>query len=171
MLVGIMFCLVGCSSPKPKESIQPTKATENLNTSYTSTMDISYHEIRATATIDQQYPGNYKIKFTQPAVMSGMELETEGQLIRIKYRELSAQFNSDEFFDSSIAKTVISTLNNVTVEEGLEFSLENESLIVSGVGETGKFNLRIDRKNGNLLSLDVPDEELKVEFKDFKFLS
>lgn len=173
--VGVIFACIcsGCAEKSQSNSpaASPQKIAETLNASYTSTMEIAYHDIKAVATLDQQFPGNYKLSFTEPEVMNGMILETEGQTVNITYRGLSARFTTDQFFNSTMAKTVITTLNNVTAQDGLEFTMEDNSLAITGKGNTGDFQLIIDPQNGNLMKLNIPEQELSINFKDFRFLS
>lgn len=164
--------LAGCSSlPAQQPQQERDRLTSNLNGAFTSTMEISYQGVEATASLDQRYPGNYLVRFSAPASLEGMEIETEGENLTIRYRDLSAQFTADELFDSAVAKTAVSTLNRVTSQEGLDFSLEGQCLSLEGTGGTGRFLLKIDRENGNLLEMDFPDQQLHLSFRDFLFLS
>lgn len=169
--------LSGCTPAAKEKKLQQetSRLTSGLTAGFKSSMDLQYKNIRATATLDQQTPGNYKITFSEPPAMKGMIITTEGEMILIQYHSLSARFTADEFFDSSAASMVVSTINTVTAQEGMEVAIEDGCLTLSGqgIGNTGNgmFTVKIDRKNGNLINLTFPEQEFQVDFKDFKFLS
>lgn len=166
------FCclLGGCAAPQ-KPTKEEARLSQGVQQPYNAVIDLNYQGLAAQATIDQSTPGCYQVKFTAPETVAGMEFETDSETIIIRFGELETSMKVDEFFDSAAVKALVSGLNSAAAGSGVEFSMEDQSLRMEGDSGSGRFLLRIDRENGNLLSLEMPQQGLSLSFKDFCFLS
>ena len=158
-------------SREEQEARAREKAAAVLSQPFESVASIEYQGVKARMTIDRAASGSCRLEFLEPASLSGVVFETEGDLLRLSYGSARLEMTTEEFFSSSAVRLLLSAINSATSPQGIELSMEDGCILVSGVNENGTFSLLLDPDNGNVLALELPSLPLKVEFENFSFLS
>lgn len=172
LIIGIFsFSCSACSSVEKQQESSQQKVSRQLNQPFQSKGKISYKGVEAEITMDRSADGCYQIAFLEPSPLKGCTISTEGNRVSITYQNMTLEMTSDEFFNSSAVKMVISSINRVTSGYGFHVSMEDHQLSVSGLGETGEFSLLLDPDNSNILSIKIPSEDFEMQFENFKFLN
>lgn len=161
-----LLCLTGCGSKAEEQSTPLKKHSGN----YSSTANITYKELQATATITQESPQSCAVVFSSPPSLKDMAFVFHKDNVDLNYKGMSFSFNPNSLPGGAVAGMAVSAINTAMRDDGLQVELADDALEVSGVMQSGEFKLRLDAKNGNLLKLSVPAEELEIEFVNFQFL-
>lgn len=168
LALTLLFAFLLCGCQNTSEEAKPIEMEEvPLSESYGMTATIHYNEFEMTALVDKDQPGHYNIELTEPESLAGMMLDITDDQVAITYKGITADFDPDSIAGSAIAKGLIGVLNTVAGEQGISASLQDGTFTLSGENDMGAFTLTLDAESGSLLALEIPSENLSVEFSDF----
>ena len=170
-LLALCLLLSGCAwAAKQKSQAAAKKAAEKLENAFETNLNIKLGEMQAEAVFIRESPSSCTVRMLSPDSIKGTEMVFTEDKMHISYMGLSLSVDPNSVPGSAAIKLLISALDSSLQQEGVDLSYENRVLTATGEAGTGRFTLKIDPENGNLLSLSIPEEELEIEFKNFKFL-
>ena len=137
---------------------------------YETTASITYKDLQATAQISRETPRSCSVMFTSPKSLADMSFIFYEDAVDLAYKGLSFSFNPGSVPGGAAAKIAVELINRSMRDDGVSVDYSAGILTLSGIMESGEFSLRLDRENGNLLTLSVPAEDLEIEFINFRFL-
>ncbi len=153
-----------------KNSSIPPAVSEAYGGAYNTTANIKYRDITAQAVFTKDAGGTATVTFTSPDSLKDIKFVYTEQLVTVSYKEMEFSLDPNSFLASSVTQTVISSIDMVTRQNGVRVQLKESGLCVTGEMETGNFELVLDKESGNALRLNVPQDELEVEFVNFSFV-
>ncbi|WRS27622.1 hypothetical protein U6B65_00425 [Oscillospiraceae bacterium MB08-C2-2] len=172
LLLALLVLLTGTGCAKKQDTQKPSPdVSAALNAPFSTSANISYKELAATAVLSRETPQACTVTFSSPASLKDMSFMFTQDLVTIRYKGLSFDVDPADIPTSNAARIAVAAINKVTSDQGLTVDYTDTALAFSGVMESGAFTLKLDRENGSLLKLSVPSEELEIEFVSFEFLA
>jgi len=168
--ITFLLLLVMASCQRAQTKLKPEDITKNISSSFETVANISYKSLKATARISQKSPGECTVTFSSPSSLKDMKLNYTSEKLSVSYKGLSFDFNPQEMPDSAVAGMIVKAFNNAVNSEGIKVKFEDNAFVIEGSMNTSTFYLKLDSKNSNLLKLEVPSEQLEVEFVNFKLV-
>ncbi|MEG1448821.1 MAG: hypothetical protein RR048_02105 [Oscillospiraceae bacterium] len=170
MFFVFAIILTGCSTSKKNNEQIKSEASLQSTKPFTTQAKFEYGGLSANLNISKEQEQKYDILFTSPESLSGMAFSVDGDKIQISYRDINMKMTTDEFFDSSVIKMIVSSLNKVTSQNGVDISIDSDKIIVGGSLDNGNFELILNKENMDMLSLCVPSADFKLKFENFNFI-
>lgn len=175
-LIGIVIILAafvvlmcwGCSrrsGPAPT----PENAAGTVAQPFDAKATIRMKDLVMTADINKTAANQLTLKVNEPATLQGMAFQYDGQNITVSYRGLSVKLDGDSKLVSSIASIIVNSIDKASSPSGVDVRIDGGALILSGQSDSGRFELALDRKNGSMASLSVPELDFECHFDDFLF--
>ncbi len=166
LICVITLSFSGCKS----KTLNPKTPLSGHTGNYTTSAKISYKELKATAHISQETPSRCSVTFESPPSLAEMAFVFQEDSVDLNYKGLSFQFEPDSVPGNAVAKLAVTAINKAMRDDGLFVKLDDGTLEVNGVMESGEFVLKVHGKTGSLMKLSIPAEELEIEFDNFAFL-
>ena len=110
------------------------------------------------------------MEFTQPEAINGMYIRFGDDEIGFKYKDIETTMTVDEFYSSSVVKMSVSAINKVVSQQGITVDMDEKTLTVTGLTESGEFKLLMDKETGAVLNLNIPDSDFSMDFSGFGFM-
>ena len=175
MSVLMTLTICGCSSEGGNNSMKkdlsvPSEISQAYTGPYNTTANIKYKDITAQAVFTKDDGGTVTVTFLSPDSLKDIKFVYTEQLVTVSYKEMEFSLDPNSFLASSVTKTIISSIDMVTKQNGVRVQLQDEGLMISGEMQTGTFQLVLDKKSGNALKLQIPQDDLEVEFVNFSFV-
>lgn len=170
LLIAILVFagLSACSRQTPVRT--PVNLLTEHSGNFDATANITYKELRATATIVQETPRACSVTFSSPASLKDMSFVFREGVVDMAYKGLAFTFDPQSLPGGAAAKIAVAGINRAMKDDGITVDYTEGILSLSGIMESGEFSLRLDPESGNLMKLSVPAEELEIEFINFTFL-
>ena len=163
--IFLLTAFTACQKkPVPEESL-PLRSGN-----FETTANISYKELKATATITRETPKSCIVVFTSPESIKDMAFVYSEGNVDLSYKGMSFSFDPDSLPGRAIANIAIAGINKAMEADGFSLDYTGNALVLTGVMESGEFTMRLDKESGNLIKLSVPAEDLEIEFVNFSFL-
>lgn len=162
--------LTGCNLDKKSNSELKSDASIKSTQPFNTQAKIEYGTLNANLNISKDKEQKYDIEFTSPQTLAGMAFSVDGNKIKISYRDINMEMTTDEFFDSSVIKMLVSSLNKVTSQNGVDISINSSCITIGGSLDNGNFELILNKENMDMLSLNIPNADFKLEFENFNFI-
>lgn len=165
LLCAAVLVLCACSAG----GVEPKTAAENLaSSSYNTRAVVQYQDIKADIEMIKEEQ-RCLITFASPDSLKDLSFDYAGELVTVKYAGLSFSVNPDSMPGQALSSMLISTLNSSLADRGVSVEDTGGAIRILGQNDDSEFELLLDRKNGNALSLSVPEDELSLEFYNFSF--
>jgi hypothetical protein len=173
--LGVLLTLIACIGGFAACALQPTpQPPANPLVSHIGNFDtaanITYRDLKATATITQETPQSCAVTFSSPASLQDMSFVFREGVVDLAYKGVSFTFDPQTLPGGALAKIAVAGVNKAMKDDGVTVDYTEGVLSLSGLLESGEFTLRLDPENGNLMKLLVPAEDLEIEFVNFTFL-
>ncbi|MEG2295157.1 MAG: hypothetical protein RSB96_00230 [Oscillospiraceae bacterium] len=171
--VSLILCIfmASCASISSQDKIiTKEEVSATVTSEFEAVLNIKYKELQATATIKQDLPQKCSIMFTSPQSLKDMYFEMDKETVLIDYKGLKLESRIEDIPNSSVVKLVVFAIDQVAKKNGIRMKLQDTALIVSGALEGGVFDLVLDATNANILKLIIPEQQLEIEFINFKFI-
>lgn len=162
-LFPLLLCLilVGCNTAT-------TTGERPCAVGFSCTAAGTYRGDAVAGTVERSSAGLLTLTLTQPEELNGLTMTWDGQTVTLGMLGLKWSLSPDKVPSAALGKRLLQTLDAVvyTTTDG----------VLTGDGRrktTGEleggvtYTLYSDPKTGALLSLEVPAEELQLEFDDF----
>ncbi len=170
LLFAFIFMIPLCACSKNPAPPSSSSISSALSSPYDAEIRAEYKGITFTAKIHKILPGYCDISFSSPQSLKDLSVSFKENCVDISYKGIAVSLDPKEISGSAAAALVVSALDQITSPDGINVSLVDSALIVSGETDGDYFELRLDPKTYNLLSLNSPSKELKVEFLNFDFV-
>lgn len=171
LLLISLALLISISSCSTKHSPPSSSSISSaLSSPYDAEIRAEYKGMAFTAKIHKILPGYCDISFSSPKSLKDLSVSFKENCVDISYKGISVSLDPDEISGSAAAALVVSALDKITSPSGIDVALVDSALIVSGETNGDYFELRLDPKTYNILSLNSPSKDLKVEFVNFDFV-
>ncbi|MBR5485253.1 MAG: hypothetical protein IKV41_01940 [Oscillospiraceae bacterium] len=172
LILGIIFFSFSAYSAAEKtQALTQENIARQLNKPFDSTADITYKGVHAKAAFNRCADGSFNIEFLQPSAVKGCVFNVKGEQISISHHGININLSTNEFLNSSAVKMAVKSINDALYSSGITLSAQDNSITLSGIGENGEFFLKLDSANGNLMSVEIPSSDFRMEFNDFKFIT
>lgn len=158
LLIVILFA--GCTSQQP---VVPMK-----NKSFLCTADFTYGGIQMSAELTRKAEGIYTVEVTAPDTIKGFRLDVSGDAVTAEFMGLRLDV-TDRVPQANVILTMIKILDDLTSEKSLQAMLKDQKYIISGSSEGMAYQAEVSAENGALLSLEVTEINLKVQFRSFRY--
>ncbi|MEG1761701.1 MAG: hypothetical protein RR251_07320 [Hydrogenoanaerobacterium sp.] len=159
----LIFNLACCKKNDAQES---AFALENQ---FSSDVAVKYKDISASLSMQSYGAGCCKFVFLSPEALNGMSFEFTPEAINIGYKTLHTSLSPQAMPKTAICKQLITVLK-AAAGEGVNKKLADGMSILSGALAGSEFIVRVDKKSGKIISLEVPNEKFEAEFSDFCFI-
>ena len=130
---------------------------------------ITMKDLVLTADINRTKPGQATIQIDEPKSLAGMSFSYDGDDITVSYMGFSVKLDGDSKLVSNVASLIVNTIDKASSPSGVDVSMADGALIVSGENDSGKFSIRLDKENGSIASISVPEVDFECRFDDFLF--
>lgn len=166
----IVLSLAGCDGKKQEDTKALEQAKKQLNSSFQTTARVRYKDLETQMVIYKKPMNCAVVTFDSPKSLQDMKLTFYTEKVAVQYKDMNFDFIPDSVPGQAASKLILSALNNAMAEEGVQITQQEQTLVISGQIEEGDFKLTLDRENGNILKLSVPDSQLDIEILNFKIL-
>lgn len=165
-LFVILMCW-GCQAKTP--AVTPENAAAAISQPFDAKATIRLKDLVMTADINKTAPKTATIQLNEPKTLSGMQFQMDGENVNVSYRGLSVKLNENSRLVSSIAALIIGTIDKASSPSGVNVEMKGNALIVSGKSDEGEFSILLDRQNGSIASISLPELDFECHFDDFLF--
>lgn len=166
----LFVSMVACSTNSSTQEISPEEVIVAVQSEFEAVLNIKYKELQATATIKQDLPQKCTIAFTSPESLKDMYFEMDKETVLIDYKGLKLKSEIKDMPNSAFVKMVVFAIDQISKNNGIRMKLEGNAFIISGELESGGFDMVLDATNTNILKLMIPEQQLEIEFVNFKFI-
>ena len=163
VICGLMI-FTGCAVSKEKE--ENISAAENIKTEFENGAHIIYKDLEAYAKSGEE-ENEIDIFFTSPEDLQEVRISLKNGYIQVGFKDISVDIDNDKFIGKTVIAITEELINSHLKEKNAELHFEGSSIIFKGVANGTEFELIIDTITGNFLKLNVPSENLKLEFNNF----
>ncbi len=152
-----------------KGSPPPEQISNQLSQPFSATANIKMKNMVMVADINKTSPQTFTFAIKQPATLKGLAFQYNGTDLNVSYKGMSVNIADDSLLAKGIAAMVIKAVNAASEETGVTMQEKDGALWIHGTNQDGDFNLKLDKQNRSLLSLDMPSLDLNCEFSNFLF--
>ncbi len=157
--VLLLVCFA-CGRSGGEEDLPPADMTK----SFTAKADIHFGEIAATASINRIGDGVYDVTLISPEALNGMKFQYNGSDISISYLGMSVALADDSLLANAMTSAIVKAVDMAARDQGITMKKSGDAVILQGNNDNGAFELRLDKKTGSLLKLEIPSMELECTF-------
>lgn len=158
LLVAILF-LTGCSiaEPKPPE-VQVLSSVD---------AEVICQEITFKGSVLSSGDGTMTMKLSEPEDLKGLTCTIYQQQIALEYYGIRKEMDVSALPEYSALIVLKELIENSSVSEQLVLSQMGETQsIFTGESEYGAYTIKVDNETGNILSFDLAETGLKVNFSN-----
>lgn len=154
----LLICLfVGCMKQNK------TEQRAQIQTDFSLGIDASCDGWEAKGTL-QKSGEDYVVTLTEPAILNGMKFEFDGQKTTISYLGLSVDVNNQNTLMNAFSTSLIQALQHALLGGNTTVTQQGDTVTVSGMIESGTYELHIDGNTGLPSSLSIPKCKLECTF-------
>lgn len=162
---SILF-FYGCSAKGSVTEQSYEKLAAQMQRPFEAKAKIKAGEMEICADFNKTAPGYAVMTITQPQSISGMTLKYNGEDITVGFKGMEIELSEKSPITQGLIKLLVNAVDKSAQASGVKISAENESLTLSGKGESGTFNIVLDAKTHSVVSISLPDCELECQFDD-----
>ena len=160
VLVLVLVCGC-CGCQKQAEKTPP------VTQGFVCDADIHYGDLNVKALITRPVAGVCRVEIKEPAALSGMVLDLDGEKMKISYLGLAFDLSPKDMPDTSFAQALINALDSASLPGGLKLEKKDGGYVFSGQSDSGGFSIAVG-PGGALKSLSIPALHLNIDFSNFK---
>ncbi|MEG0693745.1 MAG: hypothetical protein RR444_11785 [Oscillospiraceae bacterium] len=169
-IVGIVavFAVLFCFSCQPKQKkVSEKEVATSLKKPFDAKATIKMKDLVLVADINKTAVGCATIKISEPKSLKDMNFEYDGKDIKIGYKGLSVKLDENSKLVSSLVAIIVNSIDKAASESGVDVKVDGKVLVVSGESDSGKFAITIDRENGSIATINLPELDFECHFDDF----
>lgn len=163
---GLLFFLT--SKPKTNKALNK-QVTTSLKTPFDAKAKIKMKDLVLVADINKTDVGCATIKIAEPKSLKDMNFSYDGEDITIAYKGLSVKLDEKSKLVSSLVSIIVNSIDKAASDSGIDVKINGNALTVCGENESGKFNITIDKENGSIASINLPELDFECNFDNFLF--
>ncbi len=169
VIAALCVLLGGCGAAQ-KAAPSAQQVQEQLRKSYQTTAKVKYKTLESVMTIYKKPMNCAQVVFEAPDSLKDLKMTFYTDRVTFDYQKLSFDFVPGNLPGQAASKLVLSALNSAMEEQGVTVQQEGEQLIIRGQMEEGEFLLTAGARDGNILKLSIPAQQLDLEILNFKIL-
>ena len=128
--------------------------------------DIAYRDMKVKGRLSRVSAGTLTLEIEEPSTLSGMKLSWDGEQVRVNMLGLSVELDPADIPASALGSALVDTLDTaLRVQDQAVFS--DGVMKLDGECAAGSYTVTSDPATGALLTVAVPDLELRASFADF----
>lgn len=162
---GIIMFFINYKSPNQSQDV-----VKNIKNPFTANATIKLKDLTVNADINKTKDGTATIKIIEPASLKDMLFQYNGDNIKIGYKGISVNLDENSKLVSSIISMIVNSIDTAASQSGIDVNIEDTALIISAKSNAGHFKLKIDRENGSIASISLPELEFECNFNEFIFV-
>lgn len=147
----------------------PEQISASISRPFDAKATIRLKDLVLTADINKTNADAITISVDEPKTLSGMKFVYDGKDITVSYMGLSIKLDEQSKLVSSVASAIVKALDQAASPSGIDVQMQDGALLVSGKSEDGAFSITLDKSNGSLAELQLPELDLTCRFDDFIF--
>lgn len=164
-VVFALGLLAGCGK---KEQGESSKYTGALEENFLCSAHVKYGNMDVDLNLSRKGQSYYVVDIVSPDVLKGFQFSWEGDKSTISYRGLSMELGGDSLPAKALAGTLIKTLNAVLKPAGLTAKVDGGVVAISGSNDAGDYTVKLNEKDGSLISISVPGQNLEASISGFQ---
>lgn len=169
VVFGILFFALGNRGGSRETPQTGEDVAAQLSQPFDAKATIRMEDLVLTADVNRTAPGQLCLAVSEPASLSGMQFAYDGEEITVSYRGLSVRLDDDSILVTSLVKIIVSAIDKASSPSGVNVAVEGDALVVSGESDSGQFDIRLDKANGSIASLHLPELDFECRFDDFAY--
>lgn len=156
-------------SPKKAKDAPPAQTLKGITAPFDAKARIKMQNMDISADINRTSEKCITIKINEPSSIKGMAFSYNGEDITASFKGLTATLDENSKLVSSMAEIIVNSLDKAAEKEGVGVSLDGGAVLIDGKGESGEFQIRLDKNDGSLATLSLPELDFECRFDDFIF--
>lgn len=164
----VLMCW-GCSRRSSPPAADQRDVAAALSRPFDAKATIKLKDLVMTADVNRTGQGQATIQINEPKTLSGMAFAYDGQDIRVSYKGLTVKLDENSKLVSSVASIIVNSIDAASSESGVDVRLDGGALVISGESDSGRFQITLDKENGSIATLNVPELDFECRFDDFLF--
>lgn len=155
------FCLCACSVSVGDKTEKPN----GLAGAFQASAAVTIENLEAQGTISRFGNGMWQAEFTSPNTLAGVKLEFSEGNVSASYKGLNFSVPQSALPVKAMMLKLMSAVDDLASNPELSGEEENGMLKITGSLEGGEYILITD-DNGNIVSFEMPNNNLKIVFTD-----
>ena len=165
VLCGVVFLFSGCSKKEtPSQEMQ-----QSISQPFTAKATIRLENMTLTADVNKTSPQKFTLKVSEPKSLEGLTFDYDGERIGISFRGMSVDIADDSLTAKFMANLILKSINAASAESGVTVTQQDDGLLIQGENENEDFEILLDRQNGSIIKVSMPEMDLECSFSDFLF--
>ena len=167
LVIFILLMLWGCNR---KSGAGPRDLGKTLSQPFEAEATIRMKGLTLQSDINRTAAGTATFVVTDPPGLKDMQFQYNGDEIAVSYKGMTLHLDGESKLAGSMAALVMEAIEKASSDD-VKIKLDGNALCIAGESEAGEFDMRLDRKNGSILSLSFPELDFECSFEDFIFQS
>lgn len=180
----IIICLIGAififllilprlrnskNSDINKNSTLPRQTEVSLKNPFEAKATIKLRDLTLVADLNKTAARQATFSIKDPPALNGMTFIYNENELTVSYKGLSVKLDENSKLVKTAMSAIIAAIDKASTPGGVSVSLEDSGLKLSGETDSGGFDILLDRKNGSIARVSLPELELECSFDDFLF--
>lgn len=167
--VVILIALIAllCVLPFLTKSKSKT-VPKNIYNSFTKPFDaqatIKMKDLVLQADVNKTSEKELTMIVKSPESLKDMKFAYDGNDIKVSFKGLNVTLDENSKLVQNVLNIIVKTINSSANSSGIDVDMKDGALIVSGDSEVGKFKTVLDKKNGSIVSINVPSLDFECNF-------
>lgn len=166
-----ILCLLpflwSCSA---KDEVIGKKAAAKMASGFKCTALVDWNGNSYEIQMSRPSAGNCKINFVQPADLNKLSIESGEGVVTIQFGDLGVSVDPDTLPETAMLNVLMNSFDKCITPQNITASSQNGGYVLVGDSASGHFTLTL-ANDYTPLSLQVPNEQMSIRFKDFQYLS
>lgn len=165
LILGVTFLgLHGRKSAKP-----PANLASTMSKGFDAGATIRMKDLVMVGDINKTKSGALTIAIKEPKHLKGMTFEYDGDDVSVSYKGIKIKLDENSKLVSSALSVIVNAIDKASSDSGVNVGIDGKALIVSGDCDSGKFDIKLDKKTGSMISLKLDELDFECNFDDFVF--
>lgn len=168
-LMILIVIVVATGIMRPRASGNDQHIVSKISSGFDAKATFKLKDIVMVGDVNRTANGAMTVKITEPKHLNGMTFSYDGSDITVSYLGMNLKLDDDTKLVSGAAQALIGAINKATSKTGLAVKLENKMLVLTGKSESGEFALKMDKKSGSIVSVQMDNLDFVCNFDEFLF--
>ncbi len=165
LLWSTAIFFTGCVKKEaPSQELQ-----QNISQPFTAKATIRLENMTLMADVNKTSPQKFTLKVSEPKSLEGLTFDYDGERIGVAFKGMSVDVADDSLTAKFMANLILKSINAASEESGVTVTQQDDGLLIKGKQDSGEFEILLDRNNGSILKVNLPELDLECSFSDFLF--
>ncbi|MEG2429919.1 MAG: hypothetical protein RSA79_06505 [Oscillospiraceae bacterium] len=167
VIVLIVLIVSLCFLPlftKNKSKSVPKNISNSFTKAFNAQATIKMKDLVLQADVNKTSANELTMVIKSPATLKDMKFAYDGNNILVTFKGLSVNLDENSKLVQNALNIIVKTINSASSSSGINVGMEEGVLTVSGDSEVGKFKTVLDKKNGSIVSINVPSLDFECNF-------